>query len=79
MRRAVQVWLILCVAGAMVLLGALSLGSMPISAIDAVQFLLRPENSPASEVIHHLRLPRALAAFAAGGLLAVAGALMQVL
>lgn len=35
--------------------------------------------SPADEVIWALRVPRALAAFAVGGLLALAGALMQVL
>jgi len=79
LRRAVQVWLILFVVAGIVLLGALSLGSIPIPAMDVLQLLLRPGNSSASEVIHHLRLPRALAAFAAGGLLAVAGALMQVL
>jgi iron complex transport system permease protein len=33
----------------------------------------------ASDVVHNLRWPRAMAAFATGGLLAVAGALMQVL
>jgi iron complex transport system permease protein len=33
----------------------------------------------AAEVVRNLRLPRALAAFACGGLLALAGALMQVL
>jgi iron complex transport system permease protein len=35
--------------------------------------------APASSVIRDLRLPRTLAAFACGGLLALAGALMQVL
>lgn len=79
LRHAVQVWLLLCAAAGIVLLGALSLGSIPISALDALRLLFRPENSSASEIIYQLRLPRALAAFAAGGLLAVAGALMQVL
>jgi len=79
LRRAIQVWLMLCAAAAIALVGALSQGTLSIPAMDALQLLLRPEESTASEVIHHLRLPRALAAFAAGGLLAVAGALMQVL
>ena len=61
------------------MLGALSLGSISIPAIDVLHLLLWPDHSTAAEVIHHLRLPRALAAFAAGGLLGIAGALMQVL
>jgi iron complex transport system permease protein len=44
-----------------------------------ISLLLRPDDSAASEVIHQLRLPRVLAAFATGGLLAYSGALMQVL
>jgi iron complex transport system permease protein len=35
--------------------------------------------APAADIVLGLRLPRALAAFACGGLLALAGALMQVL
>ncbi len=43
------------------------------------QALFDPGQSVAADVVGKLRLPRALAAFAAGGLLALAGALMQVL
>src|SRR5690606_28751081 len=35
--------------------------------------------APSAEILWQLRVPRALAAFAVGGLLALAGALMQVL
>ncbi len=61
------------------LLLALSTGSSEIAPRDLFHALLHPDDSVASEVIHRLRLPRALAAFATGGLLALAGALMQVL
>src|SRR5258705_6455588 len=54
-------------------------GSVHIPVQDVVRLLFRADDTTASEVIHRLRLPRALAAFATGGLLALAGALMQVL
>ncbi len=41
--------------------------------------LLGEGSDPSATVVRELRLPRATAAFAVGGLLAVAGALMQVL
>lgn len=77
--RALRAWLILALAAAAALVLAMSVGSSPIAALDVPGLLLSPEDSAASQVIHELRLPRALAAFAAGGLLALAGALMQVL
>lgn len=48
------------------------------SLSDVMSGLINPTSSSAV-VIHELRLPRTLAAFACGGLLALAGALMQVL
>jgi iron complex transport system permease protein len=77
-RRALRIWALLACAAAASLVVALSFGSAPIALADVVRVLLRPENSAASDVVHQLRLPRALAAFACGGLLACAGALMQV-
>jgi iron complex transport system permease protein len=58
---------------------ALMVGSIniPISEIVATLFAA-PDSMPA-EVVLSLRLPRALAGFACGGLLALAGALLQVL
>ncbi len=41
--------------------------------------LLSPTDDTASQIVWQLRLPRVLAAFACGGLLALAGALLQVL
>lgn len=77
--RAVRIWLALACAAAAALVLALSVGSSAIPVADVVRLLVNAEDSVASQVIHELRLPRAAAAFAAGGLLAVAGALMQVL
>lgn len=57
---------------------SLSVGSLEISLSDVMLGLMDPTSS-SGVVVHELRLPRALAAFACGGLLALAGALMQVL
>ena len=77
--RALRLGLVLLCAAAAALVAALAVGSSHIALADVVGYLVRPDDSAASEVIHQLRLPRALAAFASGGLLAYAGALMQVL
>lgn len=77
--RALRIWTLLGVAAIASFGLALSVGSSDIPLSDIVRLLVRPEASAPSQVLHELRLPRALAAFAAGGLLAVAGALMQVI
>lgn len=69
----------LAFAAAVSLVLAMSAGSMDIAMRDVVRLLLHPDDSAAAQVVHALRLPRALAAFATGGLLAFAGALMQAL
>ena len=51
--------------------------SLPVSAI--AQVLLSPADDTTSQIVWQLRLPRVLAAFACGSLLALAGALLQVL
>ena len=79
MARALRIWLALGAAACAALFAALLTGSMPIAASEVVSVLMRPDASMASDVVHNLRLPRAMAAFATGGLLALAGALMQVL
>jgi iron complex transport system permease protein len=61
------------------LLLALVVGSINIPVNDVISTLIGADNSMASEVVRSLRLPRALAGFACGGLLALAGALLQVL
>lgn len=58
---------------------ALASGSADMSAADVWQSLSGNAPDSARNVIMDLRLPRALTAFGVGGLLAVAGVLMQVL
>ncbi len=57
---------------------ALAAGSLPVGAVDVVGALVGSD-APGADIVRQLRLPRALAAFACGGLLAFAGTLMQVL
>ncbi|MBT8142347.1 MAG: iron ABC transporter permease [Gammaproteobacteria bacterium] len=58
----------------------LSVGSVPIPFSEVLKTLfLDQDNSSFQQIIQQLRLPRVLAAFAVGGLLALAGVLMQVL
>jgi iron complex transport system permease protein len=61
------------------LLFAVLTGSVPLNAADLWQVLRGQEHGLNATLILDLRLPRALSAFAVGGLLALAGALLQVL
>lgn len=54
-------------------------GSVALSFADVWASIVRSQSGLAHDVIFDLRLPRALTAFAAGGALAIAGVLMQVL
>jgi iron complex transport system permease protein len=58
---------------------ALLLGAFPISAPQVLGSIFRSDPGVAHDVVWQLRAPRALAAFACGGLLALAGAMLQVL
>src|SRR3990172_10416911 len=58
---------------------ALLFGSFPISAVQVFDSIFFPIPGLVQDVIWRLRLPRALAAFACGGLLATSGLLFQVL
>lgn len=58
---------------------ALSSGSVPIDPSSVLRALLAPADETQRTIVRELRLPRAVAAFAAGGCLALAGALLQVL
>jgi iron complex transport system permease protein len=77
-RAPLAIAAVLLSAAAMALLWALVAGDLPVAATDVFAALAGAEGMGAT-VILELRLPRALAAFACGGLLATAGALMQVL
>jgi iron complex transport system permease protein len=78
-RRATWAIALLALAGLAAMLVALVTGSVPIDATRLVPALVGDRTDTATAIVLELRLPRAIAAFAAGGLLALAGALMQVL
>lgn len=82
LRRAIAVWLALALCGAGVLVLSLCVGSVGLSAAQVWQALAGGTagfGDTATAIVRELRLPRALAAFGCGGLLALAGAVMQVL
>ncbi len=66
-------------AGLVSLWLATSTGGTAIPATEVLTHLLSNDGSTHDEIVDRLRLPRALSAFAVGGLLALAGAFMQVL
>jgi iron complex transport system permease protein len=71
--------LLLLLVAAALLAASLASGSVPLSAAELVRALFGGEPSLARDVLLELRLPRAISAFAVGGLLALAGAMLQVL
>lgn len=78
-RRAFAVLVCLALAALASLTLALAVGNLAFTPLETFQAALGLNNGIAGEVILKLRMPRALAGFACGGLLALAGALMQVL
>ncbi len=78
-RRAAAVLAGLVLAAIATFTWSLSAGALPVSFDDLLTALSGAGGSMESDIIRSLRLPRAVAAFACGGLLALAGALMQVL
>ncbi|TXH77747.1 MAG: iron ABC transporter permease [Lysobacteraceae bacterium] len=77
--RALAIWALLSVAAVCAIGAAVFLGSSAISFAESWQALFAHDDSLAAIAVYDLRLPRALAAFGTGGLLAAAGCLMQVL
>jgi iron complex transport system permease protein len=89
-KRAAVIWIGLALVAVALLIASLALGSVPL-APSRVLAALAPShafggmsagatsNDLAGEIVRTLRLPRALAGFACGALLALAGALLQVL
>ena len=78
-RRAFAVLACLAVAALASLMLALAVGNLAFTPLETLRATLGLDDGISGEVIRRLRLPRALAGFACGGLLALAGALMQVL
>ena len=77
-RRAFLILVSLCLLAVASFGLALTVGSYKVLPSEVLAALLGQEGG-AGDVVLQLRLPRALAGFACGGLLALAGALMQVL
>jgi len=73
--------LLLCVIALASVFIACSIGSVQLPFIDSLKMLFGVESSNPTHnnIFYQLRLPRVLAAFIVGGLLALAGVLMQVL
>ncbi|BAL22959.1 iron ABC transporter permease [Azoarcus sp. KH32C] len=69
----------LIVAAGLAFAWALSAGDLPIGFGEVLGALFGAADGMAADVVRELRLPRAVASFVCGGLLALAGALMQVL
>ena len=78
-RRALAILALLVGASLGSVLLALAVGSVHIPVGDVFASLFGGEGTLSGEVVNNLRLPRALAGFACGGLLALSGALLQVL
>ncbi|MBP5997732.1 MAG: iron ABC transporter permease [Azonexus sp.] len=77
-RRAFLILAVLVLLALASFWAALAAGSIPVAAADVLAALLG-RDAPGADIVRELRLPRALAGFACGGLLALAGGLMQVL
>ncbi|HEX8989280.1 MAG TPA: iron ABC transporter permease [Rhodocyclaceae bacterium] len=78
-RRALAVILALALLAVASVALSLAVGSLSLSPGAVLDALFGNAGGLGGEVVRGLRLPRALGAFACGGLLALAGALMQVL
>ena len=78
-RRALLILAALALLALASLVLALMVGSVHVPLGDVFSALFGAADSMSGEVVRSLRLPRALAGFACGGLLALAGALLQVL
>jgi len=77
--RARLVFVILSIAAVASVLAALTFGSYPTGISEVVAGVFGSADRVVHDIIWDLRAPRALAAFACGGLLALAGTLLQVL
>ena len=73
--------LLLCIIALLAVFVSTAMGSVPLPLMETVRMLIGFESSNPTHnnIFYELRLPRVLAAFIVGGLLALAGVLMQVL
>jgi iron complex transport system permease protein len=78
-RRALFILVALAGLALLSIVVALMVGSIPLSPAEIFSALFNNSRGMEGDVVRSLRLPRALAGFACGGLLALAGALLQIL
>ncbi len=71
--------LVVAATAATTLLAALLIGSVDIAPLEALRALAGEGSELNRQIVRELRLPRVLSGFACGGLLALAGVLMQAL
>ena len=69
----------LALAAVAALILALAVGSVAVDGLTVLRALVGGSSETTGAIVRELRLPRALSAFAVGGLLALSGATMQVL
>ena len=79
LRKALPLLFLLVLLAAVCLTLSLMIGSVSIPASDLWSLLWHDDGSVQYRIIHELRLPRTLSAFGVGGVLALAGVLMQAL
>ena len=79
LKRPMLLLLLLIIITPVVFLLALGVGSVPVTGATLLQILSGNQAGMQHDLVMHLRLPRAASAFATGGMLALAGVLMQVL
>jgi iron complex transport system permease protein len=77
--RAALLYTALAIASIASVLAGLTFGSFSISVGNVLGSLLSPGPGVVHDIVWNLRAPRTLGAFACGGLLALAGTLLQVL
>jgi iron complex transport system permease protein len=77
MRRPLRGWPVLALAAAASVLAALAVGSVPVGPRAIAAALLGQGDRAVIDLVWQLRVPRALAGFAVGSALALAGALLQ--
>lgn len=77
--RALRAWMCLLACCIVVMVGSLLVGGAKTSFYESFAALFSHNESLAATIVYELRLPRTLAAFGTGGLLALSGGLMQVL
>jgi len=74
-----SILVLLAIAALASLIASAAMGSVALPFDHLLAALLRQSSGPEADIVWKLRLPRAGAAFACGALLALAGALLQVL